>query len=1027
MKIVEVCIRRPVFTVMMISAIIVLGAFSYPRLGIDLFPNIDFPFILVQTTLKGASPEEVETSITKPIEEAVNTIEGIEDLNSTSFEGFSQLFIKFDLEKNVDVAAQDVRDKISGITRNLPQGTDPPVVAKFDIGSIPVMNIAVYGDMDLIELTHVARKRIKENIETVRGVGAVDVAGGREREIHIVVNPLKLSALGIAIKDVKDAIVQQNIEIPGGRVEEVNKEYVLRTLGRIADVADFNKIAVARRNGVSVRISDVGRVEDTGQEVRSIAFLNGRPCVSLVVRKQSGTNTVALIDGVKARLKEIVPLLPPGVKTKVVGDQSEFIKGSVRTVEEHLILGALLAALMVLLFMGDLRSTLVAAVAIPTSIIGTFTLMEMAGFTLNNMTLLGLTIAVGVVIDDAIVVLENVFRHMEELKKPPAQAALEGTTEIGLAVMATSFSLLVIFIPLAYMEGIVGRFIKSYGLTIAFAVSISLFVAFTLTPAMSAHFLKPHPKRNRLNDISDALNDFLARWYTAALEWAMAHRKTMVAVSVAIMLSTVPLLTLIGKDFLPQDDTSKFTVELKAPEGSSIASMRRLIEQVEKEVRRLPHVLDVLSSVGQSEGHEIRGSNEASILVELEGIGKRALNQDAIIETARRMFAKYTTLRTAVKPVGGFGGGKEGDMDFVIAGPDLGKLKEYADAVAASIRKEKGIVDVDISLSYAKPELRVIIDRDRAHDLGVKVEDIAMSLRTMVGGEEDITKYKDAGDLYQVRLRADQSYRDRVETISALMVPTSPGKVVRLDSVASVAPGMGPTQIDRYSRQRQVTVRANMAGKPVGFAIDKAKAAFRKLGAPPDYRTDLVGRAKELGNMLHGFLMAFLLSFIFIYMVLASQFESFAHPITIMVALPLTVPFALLSLFMVGENLAIFSIMGLFMLVGIVKKNAILQVDYTNTLRTKGMERNLAIIQANQTRLRPILMTTTTLVAGMLPVALGGGAGSGTRRTMAVVIIGGQLLSLLITLLMTPVTYSLMDDLQGWLRSKFSPSEPQKR
>ncbi|MBI5209716.1 MAG: efflux RND transporter permease subunit [Elusimicrobia bacterium] len=1016
MRIVEVCIKRPVFTTMMMCAIVVLGAFSFPKLGIDLFPNIDFPFILIQTTLKGAGPEEVETSISKPIEEAVNTIAGIEELNSTSFEGFSQIFIKFALDKNIDVAAQDVRDKISGITRNLPQGTDPPVVAKFDMGSFPVMSIAVSGDMGLVELTRVAKKKIKENIETVSGVGAVDVAGGREREVHIVINPLKLAALGIPIKEVKDAIVQQNIEIPGGRVEELNKEYVLRTLGRIGSVDDFSRIVVGTRNGVPVRVSDIGRVEDTGQDVRSIAFLNGRPCVSLVVRKQSGTNTVAVSDGVKSKLAELKPILPAGVQTKILGDQSEFVKDSVRTVEEHLVLGALLAALMVLVFMGDWRATIVAALAIPTSIVGTFVFMDLAGFTLNNMTLLALTIAVGLVIDDAIVVLENAFRHMDHLKKPPAQAALDGTTEIGLAVMATTLSLLVIFVPLAYMSGIVGRFISSYGFTTAYAIAISLFVAFTLTPTACAVFLKPGHAKTRLHEAADAINERLVRWYTAALEWALARRKTMVAVSAVVMLSSVPLIMLIGKDFLPKDDTSKFNINVKAPEGTSIPAMKRLTEQIETDIRRLPYVQDVLSSVGQSEGHEIRGTNEAAFLVEIEDSSRRAVHQDEVIGTARRMLAKYTSLKTMVAPVGGFGGGKESELMFVIAGPDLNKLKAYADAVAESIKKEDGIVDVDTSFSYAKPEFRVVINRDRAHDLGVKVEDIAMSMRTMVGGEEDITKYKDVDELYQVRLRADHAFRNRVETISALMVPAGPGRTARLDSVATVEPGFGPTQIDRFSRQRQISVLANLAGKPIGYAIEKAQAAFDKLGAPPDYRTDLVGKAKELGHMLRGFLMAFTLSFVFIYMVLASQFESFVHPVTIMVALPLTIPFALLSLFMVGENLGIFTIMGVFMLVGIVKKNAILQVDYTNTLRARGLPRHQAIIEANQTRLRPILMTTFTLIAGMLPVALGQGAGSGTRRSMAVVIIGGQLMSLLITLVMTPVTYSLLDDLQEWLR-----------
>lgn len=1027
MKITEISISKPIFTTMMILTIVVLGAFAYLRLGIDLMPNVEFPFVIVQTSLRGAGPEEIESSVTKPIEEAVNTISGIEDINSTSYEGLSLVMIKFILEKNGDIAAQEVRDKVNSVLSQLPQGTNQPVIGKFDIGASAVMNVVVYGDRDLIDLTHIARKQIKENIETVNGVGAIDIVGGREREVHVVVNPLKLSALNLGIRAVKDAITQQNIEIPGGKVEQKEKEFVLRTLGRIRDVKDFNDIVVANIGGAQVRLSDIGRVEDTGQRMTTASYYNGRPSVTLVIKKQSGTNTVAVVKNIKERLDELKGTLPAGVRTTIIGDQSVFIKESVNTVTEHLVLGALFAALMVLVFLGDFRSTIISSLAIPTSLIGTLVFMQAAGFTINIMTLLGLTIAVGIVVDDAIVMLENIYRHMEEHKMSPLKAAQDGSREIGFAVLAMSLALLVIFVPLAYMGGIIGRFLKSYGLTIAAAVALSVFVALTLTPMLCSLFLKIRPgEKTRLEKFTDHINEWLSSRYIVLLEWALARRRRMVVYGGLIMLSMVPLFMFLGKDFMPADDTGLYQVNITAPEGTSLGMMKQVFAQVEAETRQLPYVKNILSSIGTGTGSHFGGAsaNEGYVLVELEDLKDRDLPMNKLLLASRTMMDKYKGLRVAVQPAGGFGGG-DAELMYNISGPDLKKLEEYSNAVAAKLRSIKGAVDVDTTFSYAKPEYRVEIDRSRAHDLGVKVEDIATSLRTLVGGEEDITKYKDRDELYQVRLRAEEGFRDRKEAIEALMVPAN-GRVTRLDSVAKVTEGVGPTQIARYNRQRNVQVKANVDGIPVNRLVAEAEKAFKELKAPPEYKAGVYGRARELGKMLKEFGIAFALAFIFIYIVLASQFESFVYPVSIMVVLPLTIPFAIISLFITGQNLTLFSIMGMFMLFGIVTKNSILQVDYTNTLRAKGLPRHQAMIEANRTRLRPILMTTLTLIAGMIPTALGTGAGSGTRRTMAMVIIGGQTLSLLITLLMTPVTYSLMDDVEQWFRKKYLGGAKQK-
>ena len=1022
MELIHTSIRRPVTTTMLNLSLIVLGTFSYFSLGIDLFPDVDFPLVTVMTTLKGSSPEEIETSVTKPIEDSINSVSGIEDLNSTSYEGESLLSVKFVLEKSVEVAAQDVRDKVNAVISQLPQGTDNPVVSKLDIGASAVLRVVVSGNREIVDLTQIAKKKLKEQMETIDGVGGVDIVGGREREIHIIINPMKMASLGLSVKQVKDAITQQNVELPGGKVEQKDREFVLRTMGRIQNVKDFNDIVIAKVTGTTVHISDIGRVEDTGQYITSASYLNGKPAVTLVFKKQSGTNTVAVADKIKKRLDELRAILPNGVEATIIGDQATYINASVDAVKEHLILGAIMAAIMVLIFMGDWRSTLISITAIPTSIIGTLLFMKIAGFTLNTMTLLGLVISVGIVVDDAIIMIENIHRHMDKLGKPAIQAAMDGADEIAFAVLATSMSLLVIFLPLAYMSGIVGRFIKSYGLTIAFAISISIFVALTLTPMLSSVFLKvKHGEKSRLENFTDDINDKMADYYMVLLRWSMSHRKTMVAMSVCVILSMVPLLRFIGKDFMPQDDTSKFAVSIKAPEGTSIEKMQELFFQMEKELRRLPHVKNVLSSIGVNDNGTAE-TNTGSLTIELDDIKDRKISMAEIMTAARTMTAKYTALRTSVKAIGGMGGG-EYDVQYIISGPDLEQLQKYANAVKDELAKHPGVADTDLSFSYAKPEYRVEIDRSRAHDMGVKVEDIATSLRTLVGGEEDITKYKDGDELYQVRLRADETYRNRLESIRAINIPATANGLMRLDSVASVREGVGPTQIDRYARQRQITVDANLDGLPLGAALQICEDSFKTLKAPPEYRAGATGRAREMGRMLQSFLVAFMLAFLFIYMILASQFESFVYPLSIIIALPLTIPFAIITLFVLHQNLTLFSIMGLFMLVGIVKKNAILQVDYTNTLRATGMNRYDAIMEANKTRLRPIIMTTLTLIASMLPTAFSSGAGSGTNRSMAWVILGGQSLSLLITLLMTPVTYSLFDDLSVWTKKRFGFAE----
>jgi len=1023
MKLSEFSIKRPVFTTMMATAILVLGIFSFIRLGVDLYPNVEFPFVTVQTTLKGASPEEIESSVTKVIEEAVNSVSGIEDLTSTSYEGLSVVMIKFALEKNADIAAQEVRDKVNTILSKLPQGTDPPIVSKVDFGAMPVMSIAVASDRDIISLTEITKKKIKEVIETVNGVGSVDIIGGREREIHIVVNPLKMQAYNISTKQLTDALRQQNIEIPGGNVEQKDVDYVLRTMGRIQKVSDFNDIVIANYNGKLIRVSDIARVEDTGQDVESISYFNGKPAVTLVVKKQSGTNTVEVIDKVKEKLNEIKKTLDNDIVVDIVGDQSIFIKGSVHAVEEHLILGAILASIVILLFIGDLRSTIISAIAIPISVIGSFSLMEASGFTLNNISLLALVVGVGLVIDDAIVMIENIHRHLENENTTSITAAITGSREIGFAVLAISISLLAVFVPLAYMSGMVGRFMKQFGLTLAYSVAISTFVALTITPSYSGVFLRKL-KETKFLKFVDKLNNFIADYYIKILKFSITHIKLMVISAILLMISTIPLIKFIGKDFLPIDDTSMFQVNIKAKEGTNLEMMKKITFQIEEEIKaEIPYVTKTLKSIGVSQSG-VPSKNESYIFFEIVPSEKRDMKLPEVMMKVRKILSKYDGLKTSVV-VGGqgnIGGMKNYDMEYVITGPDLNVLNDYASKIIAELKKIPGAVDLDTSFTNAKPEYRVIIDRDKAHQLGVKVEDIAMSLRTLVSGKDSITKYKEGDELYEVRVRADEKWRNNPEVIKAMPVPRGQnGGVVRLDSVANIVESFGPTQIDRYNRQRKISIYSNIEGKAsLSKLLNVCDNTFKNINSLPQYSASPVGKAKEFGRMLKSFLMSFIFAFLFVYIVLAAQFESFAYPISIIIILPLTLPFALISLYLTGTKLTIFGLMGMFMLFGIVKKNSILQVDYTNTLRERGMEKFEAILEANRTRLRPILMTTITLVFAMIPTAIGNAPGSSMRKALASVIIGGQVLSLLITLLMTPVTYIIMDNIQEKLKKRFS-------
>jgi HAE1 family hydrophobic/amphiphilic exporter-1 len=734
--------------------------------------------------------------------------------------------------------------------------------------------------------------------------------------------------------------------------------------------------------------------------------------VQLVVRKQSGTNTVEVIDRVKAELERLRSVLPPDVEMRVVRDQSRFIKASIDTVRLHMWLGAALVAFTVMLFMRDWRSTVVAGLAIPTSIISTFTFMYYMGFTLNNLTMLGLVLAIGIVIDDAVVVLENIFRKVEEEDVPPMRAASEGTAEIALAVMATTLSLVIIFLPVAFMAGRVGRFFHSFGLTVAVAILVSLLVSFTLTPALSARVLR---RRERLAH-GGRIYRMVEAAYGRLLRWSLAHRLAVVGLSLVIVAATVPLFGAVGKTFLPQDDQSEFEMSISAPGGFSLAETSRVFSEIEQRVRGLRGVTDVLATIGDQSGRVKPGEGDVttgSIYARMTDLGQRNFSQFDVMAEARAVLAQYPDLRTSVQGVNPLssGGQRVAELEFNVRGPDLARLEGYSDRLVAGMRKLPGLVDVDTTLAVRTPEVRLVIDREKASDLGIDVREIAATVQTYVAGQA-VSKYKEGDEQYDIWLRAEPGKRRTAQDLYDLTLRSRGGQLVRLGNLVRVREDLSPAQIERINRQRAVTIVGNLLpGLPLGTAVEHVRRLVAGLDWPPLYNVEFTGRAKGLAESSTNFGIAFVLSLIFMYMVLAAQFESFLHPVTIMLALPLTIPFALLSLVLLGEALNVYSTLGLFMLFGVVKKNGILQIDYTNTLRARGLARDRAILEANRVRLRPILMTTVMLILGMLPIALGRGPGSGSRASIARVIIGGQALSLLITLLITPVAYTLFDDL----------------
>jgi HAE1 family hydrophobic/amphiphilic exporter-1 len=1000
----------------------VLGIFSFRDLGVDLFPRADPATVNVSLSLPGASPDEISSSVIEPMEEAISGVSGIDEISARISEGKGNITVRFVLERDLTEAVNDVREKVAGAIKAVPPELLPPVITKVDPDADPVMSLMLSsGTMSLRTLTELADKQVSRAIQTVNGVGQVTIAGSRAREIHIVVDIQKLNSYGLSITQVRDAVIAENVEIPGGAVEQGKGQLLLRTMGRIDATEDFNNIVVATKNGTPIRVADIGYAEDSSERPTSSVWYGDKPAVLLDIRRAMGENTVAVIEGIRARLQSIERTLPKAVKLTVVKDDSKFIYASVASLEEHLIFGSLFAAIVVMLFIRNIRAVIIASLAIPASIIATFTLMRVMGFTLNNMTLLGITLAVGIVIDDAIVVLENIFRYIEEKNVTPFEAAIEGTREVALAVMATTLSLVVIFLPIAFMNGYAKRFINPFGWTMAFSIMVSMVVSFTLTPMLSSRFLT----------VSDGVADhktkehgffhWLDGWYSRQVVWALDHSGVIIGVSVITFLLTFPLNRMVGREFVPNEDMGEFTAHMDSPEGTSLEGTEELAFRILKDLQGIDGVAEIepIINPGGSGASGAGGGGGVATHFHfnfiLTPVEDRKRTQNEITRDVRQRLAKYPGTRPSINARNALGSG-EGQGGFAISanimGPDLKQVTDYALKALDAAQHVPSLAEPKIMLSVSNPEIHVAVDRRRAADLGVRMATIGNTLRLAVAGDDRISFFKEGQEQYPVKIRVLENQRRDAEQIGMLTVPSTNGPV-RIDNIAKVERGLGPSALQRSNRQFTVMLSSDVAP---GHALDEASIDVRKMFAnlnmPPDMTFRMQGQSKILDETTANLVMAIGLAMIFVYMVLASQFESFIQPIVIMLVLPISVPFALFTLWATHRTLNLWSALGMLLLLGIVKKNSILQVDYANVLRAQGMPLREAIVEACRTRLRPILMTTSAIIAGLVPTSLGLGIGGTGRAAIAITIIGGQSLCLFLTLLLVPVAYVKFDALE---------------
>ncbi|WP_224365542.1 efflux RND transporter permease subunit [Hyalangium versicolor] len=1002
-------IARPVFTTMLMAAVVVFGVFSYPRIGVDQFPDVEFPVVTVTTLLPGADPETIEKNISDPLEEAVNTLNGVDTLNSVSMESVSQVTVQFTLGTNPEIAAQDVRDRVQATLQQLPDEIETPVVEKFDIGAAPILTLSLAGSLPIEELTRVAEDVVKPALQRQDGVGSITVVGGRERQVQLVVDPQRLRGYGLGISDVSQAVAAQNLDVPGGRAIDSGRERVVRMTSEVKSVEQLRNLIIASPQGAPIRVRDVASVVDGPEEARGSASEAGASAVALIIRKQSGSNTVQVARNVTDSLAELnTSLEARGVRVSTVSDNSRFIRASIASVQFDMILGGVLAVVIVLVFLRNLRSTLVAAIALPISVIGTFAVMAVLGFTFNMITMLALTLSIGLLIDDAIVVIENIVRHMEE-GKTPAQAALEGTGQIAVAVLAVTLAIVAVFIPVAFMQGMIGQFFFQFGVTVAVSVIISYAVSMILTPMLSSRILREHAGPG--NRVSAAIERGLIgieNGYRKILGKILDWRWLSLGIAMGVLVLTVFMAGLLKFTFIPASDNGNIRVAVELPIGSRLEDTQKIVEELDDQVRQVPGVASTFITIGGGVQEQV---NKGEILVNLVPVKQRKFTQEEFKDYLRQSLPQRSDVNVAFLDVSSVGGGGATQaVQFNLRGDDWKELIAASETMRQVMLKNPGLVDVDTTYRSGKPQYDVEVDRERAAQLGIVSAQLGSTLRAFLG-KDKFADYREKGETYEVTLRLPDAMLASEDALGQLPVRAADGTLVELRTIARVIRSEGPVQINRQSQKRQITMLANLAGTySLGEAINFLNAQAQKE-LPPSITSEVAGNAKELNKTVGAFVQALLLGIVLLYMILAAQFESYIHPFTIMVSLPFSFIGAVGALLISGQAMSMFGFIGIIMLMGLVVKNGILVVDFTQQMREEGKSTREALLAAAPVRLRPILMTTVAMIAGMVPVALARGDGAESRVPMALVIIGGLVTSTVLTLGVVPVVYSLLDGL----------------
>lgn len=1017
----KISVRHPVFATMVMVALMVFGFYSYSRLPIEQMPNIDLPVVAVVVSYPGASAQAVESDLIKPIEDSVNSINGIDTLQSIAQQNAAMVIMIFDMDVSSVDAMQEVRDKIAGIEANFPSNAGKPRILRFDPNAIPIMSLAVRSDsLSARELTQMTEDVVIDRLRNIAGVGSADLIGGVPAQLDVLVDPDRLDGFGVSMAEVMGAIGQNNVDLPAGTITEGAVTRAIQVEGKLENVEDFRNIIVSRTGGQAVRLGDVATITQGQGDEESLAFINGERALAINIIKVQGANTVGVAEAVHKEVERLLEReLPDNVRIETVADNSVPVEQSFHTVQSMIIEGAVLAVLIVFLFLNSWRSTVITALTLPISIIGTMTVLFALGFSLNMMTMMALSLSVGILIDDAIVVRENIMRHLH-MGKNHVQAALDGTNEIGLAVLATTLSIVAVFLPVAFMEGIMGRFFLQFGVTVSVAVLISLFVAFTLDPMMSSVWhdpdSEPGAKRGPLGRAVAKFDHFF-EWcggrYRSVLRWCLVHRKTTLALAVALFVGSFTLVPMVGFEVQPATDDSEFNVEIETPQGSSLDYTGAKIRQVEALLRTMPEVVRTYATIGG--GTAASGSNQGTIVVALVPPGERELMPHEMTGQVRDLLAQIPGIKVMVGVSSGFGQLTK-PVQITAYGESIGVLSDLTTQLQAKLEEIPGLTDIESSLLNAQPVVGIRVNRDLASEAGISLPQIGSILQPMLSGEEVSEWTSPDEETYKLVVRLPEDKRNHVDVLTNLPISRTATSVIRLGDIAEIQTTTGPSQIDRKDRMRQVTVDANISGANIGEVMPAVQAAIDSIEAPAGYRVSMGGDAEQLGEIGSAAGSALLLAVVFIYLVLASQFGSFLQPVAIMAALPLSLIGVLVGLLVGGSTLNMMSMIGFIMLMGLVVKNAILLVDNANQHVRGGQHLFDALVEAGGTRFRPIIMTTLAMVFGMLPLALSLHEGSSQNAPMAHAVIGGLISSTLLTLVVVPVMLTYVDSVSRFFK-----------